>query len=34
LDIGASVAARLAEEMRFEVGQAQVVWPLIGADGD
>jgi hypothetical protein len=33
-DVGAAVAARLADEMRLQIGQAHVVGTAVGADGD
>jgi hypothetical protein len=33
-DIGATVAASLTGELRFEIGQPDMVWPAIGVDHD
>jgi hypothetical protein len=33
-DVGAALAARLADEAIFDVGQPDIVRPLIGADRD
>lgn len=33
-DIGAATAARLTDEARFDVGEPDIVGPLVGADLD